>query len=185
MGVSVADIAAGVHLTQGILAALLRRTRTQAGGLVEVSLLASAMDLQFEQVTAYWNGDGNQPARSALNGANVHAVAPYGLYETADGYIAVAMTPIARLVEVLDVERLAQFSDPGLAYERRDEIKTILASHFKTVASNHWLEYLEPAGVWCAGVLDWHALEASGALDALDVVQTFDVGDGVEFRTTT
>ena len=88
MGISIADMAAGMHLAQGILAALFRLARRGEGALVEVSLLASSMDLQFEQFTSYLNGPREQPARSAVNGANVHATAPYGLYETADGHMA-------------------------------------------------------------------------------------------------
>lgn len=48
----------------------------------------------------------------------------------------------------------------------------------------HWLALLEPAGVWCAEVLDWPALIASGALEALDVVQTVINADGRQFKTT-
>ncbi|HYH57008.1 MAG TPA: CaiB/BaiF CoA-transferase family protein, partial [Anseongella sp.] len=46
-GLSVADILCGAHLAQGLLAALVRRGKTNAGALVEVSLLESVLDLQF------------------------------------------------------------------------------------------------------------------------------------------
>ena len=42
IGVSITDIAAGMHLAQGVLAALFKQARTNRGSLVEVSLLASA-----------------------------------------------------------------------------------------------------------------------------------------------
>ena len=185
MGISIADMAAGMHLAQGILAALVRLAGRGEGALVEVSLLASSMDLQFEQFTSYLNGPREQPARSAVNGANVHATAPYGIYETADGHLALAMAPIARLRELLSIEAPSDFDDPNLAYERRDEIKQILQDHIRSAPTAHWLSLLESAGIWCAEVLDWPALEATGALQSLGVVQEVEGRDGQGMLTTT
>ncbi|MEP3279421.1 MAG: CaiB/BaiF CoA-transferase family protein [Stappiaceae bacterium] len=185
-GVSITDIAAGMHLAQGILAALFRQARTGRGALVEVSLLASAMDLQFEQFTSYLNADQkNQPERCAINGANVHATAPYGIYQTADGYIAIAMTPIERLGTLLSLDRLAPFYDPSLAYTRRDDIKAILRDHLLTEPTRCWLDALEPAGIWCAEILDWAALTETGALESLGVIQEIQSRSGTSFQTTT
>lgn len=182
MGISITDIAAGMQLAQGILAALLRQARTGRGGLVEVSLLAAAMDLQFEQFTSYLNAEPRQqPARSAMSGANVHAAAPYGLYQTSDGYIAIAMAPIARLADLLSLDRLAPYADTAVAYGKRDEIKAILRDHLRSAPTAHWTNLLEPAGIWCAEVLDWPALERSGALDTLGVVQK--IGGGISTTT--
>lgn len=184
MGVSITDITAGMHLAQGVLAALLRRYRTGQGGLVEVSLLASAMDLQFEQFTSYLNDEHRQPVRSSISGANVNATAPYGIYPTTDGYLAIAMSPIARLADLFSLDRLARFSDPGVAYVKRDEIKAIMRDHLKTAPTGVWMDLLEPAGIWCAEVLDWPALERSGALEALEVVQRVVDSAGKSFETT-
>ncbi len=184
MGVSITDIATGLNLAQGILAALIRKLRTGRGALVEVSLLASAMDLQFEQFTSYLNGDPVQPPRSAVNGASVHIGAPYGIYATADGHIAIAMTPVARLADLLGIDALTALSDPADAFARRDDIKAVLRDALATRPVAHWLSLLEPADIWCAEVLDWPALERSGALDPLETVQNVGQADG-GFRTTT
>ena len=97
VGVSIADLFAGAHLVQGILAALLRRGETGRGGKVEVSLLESVLDLQFEQLTTFLQGDGRPPARSSVNHGGVYSGAPYGIYATQDGYLALAMAPIGEL----------------------------------------------------------------------------------------
>src|SRR5207249_4598831 len=55
MGLSIADVICGMHLAQGILACLLRRTITGQGGAVEVSMLESILDLQFETLTTFFN----------------------------------------------------------------------------------------------------------------------------------
>lgn len=185
VGVSITDITAGAHLAQGILAALLRRERTGKCAVVEVSLLSSAMDLQFEQFTSYLNSSRTMPERSALGGANVHAAAPYGIYETADGYLAIAMTPVASLAGLLHIEDLRKFTDPGVAFKERDVIKTVLREALRTKPTAHWLDLLEPADIWCAQVLDWPQLQASGALDELGVVQTVTGDDGQSMQTTT
>src|SRR5690606_36421326 len=65
VGVAVADMMTGAHLVQGILAALVRRSISGKGGRVDVSLLESTLDLQFEFLTTYLNG-GGLPQRSQI-----------------------------------------------------------------------------------------------------------------------
>jgi crotonobetainyl-CoA:carnitine CoA-transferase CaiB-like acyl-CoA transferase len=185
VGVSITDIAAGMHLVQGLLAALFRQTRTGRGALVEVSLLASSMDLQFEQFTSYLNGTRVQPPRAEVSGANVHATAPYGIYATSDGFLAVAMTPIGKLAELLGSDELKAHGDPSRAFADRDLINGILRDMLKGKPTAHWLSLLEPADIWCAEVLDWPALERSGALQQLGVIQDVSAGPSGKIATTT
>ena len=56
-GIAVADMMCGTHLVQGILSALIRRNKTGQGGLIEVSLLESMIDLQFEVITTVLNSE--------------------------------------------------------------------------------------------------------------------------------
>ena len=71
-GLAVSDMMAGAHLVQGILACLVRRGISGKGGLVEVSLLESTLDLQFEVLTTYLNDSGKLPQRSAVNNAHAY-----------------------------------------------------------------------------------------------------------------
>lgn len=185
VGVSITDITAGMHLAQGILAALFRRAMKNVGALVEVSLLSSAMDIQFEQFTTYLNGSSEQPERSAINGANVHATAPYGIYETSDGHMALAMASLSSLQSLLDLPGLAEYEEQSLTYTHRDEIKAILRDRLIEKTTQDWLSVLEPHGIWCSEVLEWPDLERTGALDSLEVVQRVDGRDGETYRTTT
>lgn len=100
-GLSVADLFAGAHLVQGILACLVRRGITGCGGRVEVSLMESILDAQFELLTTFMNDGGKAPIRSAVNNGNPYLGAPYGIYETADGFLALAMGSVSRLGELL------------------------------------------------------------------------------------
>jgi crotonobetainyl-CoA:carnitine CoA-transferase CaiB-like acyl-CoA transferase len=46
------------------------------------------------------------PVRSAINSGHAYVAAPYGIYKTKDGYIALAMTDIVRLGALLQCEPL-------------------------------------------------------------------------------
>ncbi len=184
IGVGVADILTGAHLVQGILAALVRRSVTGQGGRVDVSLLESILDLQFEQFSTYLNGDGSLPQRSAVRNASVFLQAPYGIYPTADGFIAIAMTPVDRLAALVDCVALAPYVDASTWFRERDAIKRILAEHLAQKTSAQWLALLEPADVWCAEVLDWERLMRHDGFIELDMLLTTVSRHGTPFRTT-
>jgi len=171
-GLAVADILAGAHLVQGILAALVRRGLSGQGAHVEVSLLESVLDLQFEVLTTYLNDGGKSPVRSSVNNAHAYLGAPYGIYATADGYLALAMGSVVRLGELLECPALTTYDDPALLFDERDEIKSILAQHLRQKTTGHWLGILEPADVWCSDVLTWERLFQHPGFAALHMIQT-------------
>ncbi|HHY51269.1 MAG TPA: CoA transferase, partial [Alphaproteobacteria bacterium] len=161
-GLAIADMLAGAAAAQGILAALIRRFRTGRGAHVETSLLEALIDFQFEVLTTYLNDGQRLPRRAAFRSAHAYLAAPYGVYPTADGYIAIAMTPVGKLAELLGLEALAPYAqDPKSWFTERDTIKRILAERLARQTTAHWLAILEPADVWCAKVLDWPELLAS------------------------
>lgn len=183
-GLSVADLTASAHLVQGLLAALVRRGVTGKGGLVEVSLLESVLDLQFELTTTFLNDGGQAPQRSAVNNGNAYLGAPYGIYATANGYLALAMGSITKLGELLGLPVLAGYADPQTWFTHRDEIKAHLALHLKLQPTAHWLARLEPADYWCAEVLSWPQLWETEAFKTLDWVQEVTRDQGPTLRTT-
>ena len=183
-GLSVADLTASAHLVQGLLAALLRRGVTGKGGLVEVSLLESILDLQFELTTTFLNDGGKAPERSAVNNGNAYLGAPYGIYATADGFLALAMGSIVQLGELLELPALAGFADPASWFTERDTIKRLIADHVATRPTAHWLARLEPADYWCAEVLSWEKLWRTEAFRQLDWEQEVTREDGPTLSTT-
>ena len=146
MGVAVVDIMAGTHIAQGILAALYKKAIKGEGALVQVSMFESILDFQFEVLTCYYN-DGNQlPVRSAVNSGHAYIAAPYGIYKTNDGYIALAMTNILLLAELLQCEPLKKFADSNDWFDKRDEIKEILANHLISNAAFHYDKLMKEEG---------------------------------------
>jgi len=184
MALAIADMLAGHNLCEGILACLVRRGVTGRGGLVETSLIEALLDFQFEVLTTHLNDGGRPPRRSGFRNAHAYLAAPYGVYDTADGYLALAMTHLPTLGKLLDLTALQEMSDQADGFRRRDEIKRIIAQRLKQHTTEHWLEVLNAADIWCAEVLDWPKLFASQAFQQLGMVQTLRDGGGIEILTT-
>jgi crotonobetainyl-CoA:carnitine CoA-transferase CaiB-like acyl-CoA transferase len=167
-GLSVADMLAGHVLVEGVLAALVRRGISGEGAHVETSLLEAMIDLQFEVLTTHLNDGGRPPQRAAMRNAHAYLAAPYGVYRTADGWLALAMTPLETLAPLLDLP-LA-----GDAFAERDAIKAAIASRLAEDTTQHWIDRL--SGVWCAPVNDWPRLLAEDAFKRLDMLQQIERG---------
>jgi itaconate CoA-transferase len=81
VGISIADIAAGMYAFSGVLAALLRRQQTGEGSVVEVSMFDALAE--WMGYPAYFTeGSGTAPVRS---GARHASIAPYGPFLAGDG----------------------------------------------------------------------------------------------------
>ena len=184
MGLAVCDLAASAHLVQGILACLVRRGVTGQGGKVEVSLLESILDLQFELTSTFLNDGGKLPQRSTVNNGHAYLGAPYGIYGTADGFLALAMGSVVKLAELLELPALATYANPDTWFTARDEIKALIREHLKTQPTRHWLDRLVPADYWCAEVLDWGQLFQHAAFAELDWVMEVQREDGPMMKTT-
>lgn len=170
LGLSLADSITGTHLAQGLLACLVRRTKTGQGGRVEVSLLESMLDLQFEQFSYFLNDGRRMPQRSQIGNANVYLGAPYGIYQTEDGYIAVSMGAVPTLGTLIGEPRLLQYEGAAVCMEKRDEIKAIIAEKLKTASTQHWLDCLRAADYWCGEIYNWQEMLHSEFFTSLDLL---------------
>lgn len=184
MGVSVSDIYSGAHLVQGILAALYQKNRTGKGAKVQVSLLESILDFQFEVITCYYNNGHQLPVRSEINNANVSVAAPYGIYKTKDGFLALAMSSIPVLGELLKCPSLTLYNNSSEWLSKRDEIKLILSDHLKTQSTRYWLDILEPADIWTAEILDYVRLIDRNGYKVLKMEQEVITVSGIKMKTT-
>ena len=182
-GLAIADLLAGSAIAQGALAALVRKGRTGEGAHIETSLLEALVDFQFEVLTTYLNDGGRTPQRSAFRNAHAYLAAPYGVYKTVDGWLAIAMTPLDKLAGVIDLPSIGALPARD-AFERRDAIKREIADRIASATTAEWLRRMQPADVWCAEVLDWESLFAHEAFKRLDILQTVVRGDGAPVATT-
>lgn len=183
-GLAVVDMYCATHLTQGILAALLRRARTQLGALVEVSLLESALDMQFELLTTHANDGRKLPARSTVRGAgHAYLSAPYGLYKTLDGHIALAMGNVSHIAAAIGLPE-APYQDASTWFSRRDEILEEFASKLCQKTTAEWVSKLESAGIWCGSVNDYHRFFQEKGFAEADMLQQVKLQDGSALTTT-
>ncbi|MEM6842718.1 MAG: CoA transferase [Bacteroidota bacterium] len=184
MGMAVVDMLTGTHLTQGVLAALVRRGKTGKGAKVSVSLLESALDFQFEVLTAYLNGSKKLPQRATQGNAHAYLKAPYGVYPTQDSHIALAMVSLITLAEAMDIELPEAYRPPEAAFEYRDEIMGWLAKHLAQKTNQEWLGRFEPRDIWCAEVLDYEQLRQHAGYRVLQMEQEVQTSDGTVLKTT-
>jgi crotonobetainyl-CoA:carnitine CoA-transferase CaiB-like acyl-CoA transferase len=187
-GAAVADMVCGSNLAQAIMAALLRRRKTGQGAKVEVSLMESILDFQFEGLTAYLNADSNPhstlPKRSDVANAHAYLGAPYGIYATKDSYIAIAMGSIETLSELLELPELLSFADNNRYYVERNAAKTLIAEHLITQTTDHWLRKLEAQEYWCSNVLTYNQLVETEGYKALEMEMTITRNEDISLLTT-
>lgn len=184
-GLAVGDMLAGTACSQGILAALVRRGISGEGAHVETSLLEALIDFQFEVLTTHLNDGRRLPKRSNYRSAHAYLSAPYGVYAAKDGYLAIAMTPIPRLADLMGIAALDPYRDaPSSWFKERDTIKRLIGEVVAQKLVDDWLAVLEPADIWCAKVLNWQEMLASEGFKVLDMLQTVTRDDGVSIDTT-
>ena len=182
-GLSIADALCGAQLVQGILASLIRRQKTNKGTLVSISLMESLLDFQFELLTTYYNSK-LDIKRSQVSNGNPMLGAPYGIYQTADGYIAIAMMDIAVLGNAIGCQEVLQYAQKDM-FVSRDEIKNILKIYLQSQSTKHWLEALQSKDLWAMEVLDWNMMVQTEAYQQLQMEQVVVASSGAQITTTT
>ena len=152
----VSDLVAGAYAAMGIMAALVRRARTGEGEEVATALTDS-MTSMLAYFAANFFANGKLPQRTG----NDHAIAsPYGLFEAADGQVAIAPANdavYAKLLEALALTHLAaqpEYRNNAERYARRSAFNSEINARTRTQTVAHWIEQLNAAGVPCGRVLN-------------------------------
>jgi formyl-CoA transferase len=151
VGISIADIAAGMYAYSGILTALLRRASTGEGTTVEVSLFEALAEWMGSP--AYYTHYGpHQPKRA---GAEHATIAPYGPFTSADGdpvvlavqnereWVALCATLLGDPAVATD----ARFATNSARVHHRDELNAVLRRRFDTLGTAAAIALLDEAGV--------------------------------------
>ena len=151
VGISVADIAAGMYAYSGILTALLTRASTGQGTTIEVSLFDALAE--WMSAPAYYTAYGGvEPARS---GAAHATIAPYELFAAADGieiYLAIQNArEWKRFCEqVLSQPALAEdprFASNATRVQHRSALHDVIAEVFARISGADLIQRLETAGI--------------------------------------
>jgi itaconate CoA-transferase len=154
VGISVADIAAGMYAYSGVLTALLARASTGAGTAIEVSLFDALGE--WMGAPAYYTGYGGaEPPRS---GAAHATIAPYELFVSQDGveiYLAIQNgREWTRFCEhVLEQAELGEdprFASNAMRVLHRPLLHGLIADLFARLPAVEILDRLELADIACA-----------------------------------
>jgi formyl-CoA transferase len=151
-GIPVADLSAGLYCAIGVLVALLERESTGRGQWVQSSLLeAQVAMLDFQ--AARWLIGGEVPKRA---GNNHPTMIPTGVFETADGYINVAVTGqkmwerFCRAMEAEEWLADPRFESAALRSKNRDALNAEINLRLERKTRAEWMEIFEccevPAG---------------------------------------
>ncbi|MFE7277627.1 CaiB/BaiF CoA transferase family protein [Streptomyces sp. NPDC057623] len=158
VGISVADIAAGMYAYSGILTSLYTRATTGRAHPVEVSLF-EALAEWMGQPAYYTRYGGSQPPRLGTQHATI---APYGTFAAADGKEVLFSIQNEREWTALCAEFLGRpelTDDPRFAtgsarVAHRDELNAIVAERCARSDAEEILKDLESIAIACAGVND-------------------------------
>lgn len=151
VGLSIADIAAGMYTYTGILTALYQRQATGAGAALEVAMI-DALGEWMSQPALFAGFSGITPPRT---GARHQSIAPYGPYECGDGesvFLAVQNDRewAAMCSSVLAQPQLAD--DPRFAHnpdrlKNTVSVDVVISGVLQAMRSEDVVDLLERAGI--------------------------------------
>ncbi len=175
-GPPIADLVAGLYAALGICAALVRRGRSGAGETVGASLNNGLISL-LGFLAANHLATGDTGPRTG----NDHAiVAPYGMFRTRDGEVALAPSQeqsYQRLVDALGAPELRddpRFRTNDLRVANRAAINAAIEARLAAGTTEHWIEKLNAAGVPCGRVMGLAEVFADPQVTDQEMVLTHD-----------
>jgi crotonobetainyl-CoA:carnitine CoA-transferase CaiB-like acyl-CoA transferase len=153
-----ADAMSGYQAVIAILAALVARSVSGVGQKVEVDMFSVILDSQLQEMVTYLN-TGVKPTR--LDEDTAHAIigAPYGVYQTSNGWITLAMCYLPNLGEALQDDWLKSLTGPKDNSKFRDEIYKRIRHRFIENTTEEWLKIFETNGLWGGPVYDYGDVE--------------------------
>ncbi len=151
VGISVADIAAGMYAYSGVLTALLARTASGQGTTIEVSLFDALAE--WMGFAAYYTAYGGAPP--LRSGANHASIAPYGPFRSGDGgqvYLGIQnarewtrfCTDVLRRPDFVEDER---FSTNSLRVQHREALHAAIDAVFRELSAHEIIGRLDAARI--------------------------------------
>lgn len=149
VGTSIADLLTGQYASQGVLAALVERSRTGEGRRVEVAMYDCLASLLTFNAGGYF-ATGNTPKRKG----NSHpSIVPYETFETLDGWINIGVAndkfwnSFCKIIDRLDLQNDPKFAMASDRVKNRLELLPAIREIIKGNKKSHWIDLLEKAGI--------------------------------------
>ena len=174
VGVAVVDVTAGLYAVSAILAALHHRERTGQGQYIDIALLDAQVGWLVNVAQNYF-ATGEKPKRYG----NAHPnIVPYETFETADGFLALAVGADAqyqRLCQVIERPDLwedERFQTNAGRVTHRDVLIPQLQEVFRTRSTQAWLDALWAAKIPASPINDIPAVFADPQVQHRGMAQT-------------
>ena len=172
LGVPIADIGGGMFAAYAIVAALFDRERSGEGSYVDVSMLGGQVALLTYQAGLYLS-TGDVPRQLG----NAHPmIAPYDTFQTADGYVNLAVgndSLWARFCAALDLASLLEderFASNAGRSTNREALYAVLEPRLSALTTDEVVRRLDAAGVPCGPIRDVAQAMDDGQTQAQDLV---------------
>ncbi|RLK46596.1 CaiB/BaiF CoA transferase family protein [Microbacterium telephonicum] len=150
-GQYLADAVTASTAFEAVLAALLHRERTGEGQLVTVNMLDALTTLQMQELSVHTVG-GVPQERGTQPNAHVYIRAPYGVFATSDGFIALGFADLNVLGRVIGEPSFEGLDAEEHGWTHRDELYEKTAARLVARTSAQWLDELLTAGIWAGPV---------------------------------
>ena len=147
VGIPVADLCAGIFMSQGIMLALMERERSGKGQWVQTSLLQAQVFMLDFQATR-WLMDKEVPPQAG----NDHPTSiPTGVFKTSDGFINIAVAGQKMWEKFTSLFDDAGFQSPDFADGRgrsknRKTLNALIEKHTVKKPAAYWIEHLNANG---------------------------------------
>jgi len=169
VGVSIADISSGMYAYSSILAALLKRERTERGDRIDISMLECLTEWMTPALFT-WQGTGTVPARV---GVRHNMIVPYGAYACADGAVLFAIQTqrewqrfCVQVMEAPELETDARFAVNRDRLANRQALESLIESVFRRLPRAEVIARLERADIPTGAVNDVPAVVGHPQLHA-------------------
>ena len=156
VGASIGDIAAGMYLAQGVLAALYARERDGSGRKIDIAMLDAQLAIQ-EHALAITTATGVPPDRT---GARHPTITPFSTFRASDGFFVIAAgndAMFARLCATLGLGPLPddpRFATNAARCGNHALLKRLIEAVTLGQTAAHWIAALDAAALPTARVQD-------------------------------
>ena len=150
----VADAITAYSAFEAALAGLLHRERTGEAQFISVNMLDALIAMQMQEMSVFTAG-GKPQRRTSEPHAHCYIRAPYGAFQTSDGFVILAFPPLRKLGELLEVDELKTMDDETDGHSRRDEIYRLVARRLLDRTTSEWLELFRADDIWAGPVYSY------------------------------
>lgn len=175
-GPAIADFLGGIHLYAAIVTALYERERTGRGRVVEAAMHEAVFPSLMSSLGLFFGSQGTVPLRTG-NRHNGLAEAPYNVYETADGFLALICVSDAHwqsLLEAIGRQDLCddpRFLDMAARVAHVDAVDELVGEYTRDRTTEALFAHLRGHGVPCAPVKGLDEVVADPHLHARGMLQ--------------